>query len=67
MCNSILFLASNNCNLQLTFEEQSINYYRTNNSTIIEVPSLKDMPKKFYVEWSPHGETLKIDLNEEVI
>ena len=34
---------------------------------LLKVPSLKDTPKKFYVEWSPHGETLKIDLNEEVI
>ena len=34
---------------------------------LLKVPSFKDTPKKFYVEWSPHGETLKIDLNEEVI
>ena len=34
---------------------------------LLKVPSLKDTPKKFNVEWSPYGETLKIDLNEEVI
>lgn len=34
---------------------------------LLKVSSLKDAPKKFYVEWATHGETLKIDLNEEVI
>lgn len=33
---------------------------------LLKIGSLKETPKKFYVEWSQNGETLKIDLNEEV-
>lgn len=34
--------------------------------SLLKTDSFKDDPKKFYVEWNQNGESLKIDLNEEV-